>query len=496
MSRQTAVKSIFWLTLSEILFNLSGYIIHAVAGRHLGPADYGRYSLVITLTTVIVVLVGNGIPTAMSRYLSEAFEKNPSMVFSIKKQGVRLQTLVIGLVTIVFFLISPLIARALNDPTLTPLFQLSSLIIPAFAAASFYFSYFTGLHLFNHQSTLKSFRSVVRVTIIVGLVLVFGLQGAIIGYIIAPLLTFLLGLYLDKKVSLQYGYHDETLISSQSSFPYQKLLNYAYPITLFMLFYEIFVSIDLYLIKALLKNDVLTGLYNAALTIGRIPYYLFYALSIFLLPALAKIKSENDTKKLSTVMTQAMRYAGIILLPTYILITAYATPLTKLFFGNKYISSAPVLQILVLGLSFLTVFYLLCSALNGIGRARLSMWLSIIGTIFNVILNYILIKQNGIIGAAYATTISAIITTVIALIISQRYIPLFFHWSVIFKTIITGIILWYATSLFPARNSIFILYSFILGIAYLYALFLLGVITKEDVSHIYKTKSHAHVAEK
>lgn len=487
MSRQTAIRSIFWLTFSEILFNLSGYIIHAVAGRHLGPADYGRYSLVITLTTIIVVLIGNGIPTAMSKYLSEAFETNPSMVPAIKKQGARLQALLMGLVTLLFFFASPLIARALNDPTLTPLFRLSSLIIPAFAAASFYFSYFTGLHLFNHQSILKSFRSVARLIIIVGLVLVFGLKGAIIGYILAPLLTFLLGLYLDTKLFAKNYAH----LSLDQVFPYQKLLSYAWPITLFMLFYEIFVSVDLYLIKAILRDDVATGLYNAALTIGRIPYYLFYALSIFLLPALAKIQSENNTLKMRHLMTQSLRYAGIILVPTFILIATYASPLTQLFFGKRYIDAAPVLQVLVFGLSFLTIFYLLCSALNGIGQARISMRLATIGTLFNIILNWIFIQQAGIIGAAYATSISASLTTLIALIISQRYIYIAFHWSGIAKTILIGGVLWFIATLFPAHNWYFIPYSIGLSALYTYLLFIFNIITQEDFARLHKKRGPA-----
>jgi O-antigen/teichoic acid export membrane protein len=35
-------KSALWVTISEILFNLSGFVIHSVLGRFLGPADYGR----------------------------------------------------------------------------------------------------------------------------------------------------------------------------------------------------------------------------------------------------------------------------------------------------------------------------------------------------------------------------------------------------------------------------------------------------------------------
>lgn len=495
MSRQTAIKSIFWLTFSEILFNLSGYIIHAVAGRVLGPADYGRYSLVITLTTVIVVLIGNGIPTAMSKYLSEVFEKDPQMVPVIKKQGIRLQLMLMGLVTIAFFLAAPLIAYALNDATLTPLFRLSSLIIPAFAAASFYFSYFTGLHRFDYQSTLKSFRSVMRIVVTVSFVVLFGLNGAILGYVIAPLLTFLLGLYLDKRLSdsaiLKQAQGNDAPQADAREFPYRKLLLYAWPLTLFMLFYELFISIDLYLVKSILKDDVATGIYNAALTIGRIPYYLFYALSIFLLPALAKMNSEKDVAKMKTLMTQSLRYAGIILLPVFVLIFAYAEPITLLFFGNKFAAAAPVLRILTLGLSFLTVFYLICSALNGIGHATLSMRLAVIGTVASTALNYIFIQRYGLIGAAYATTLSAMITTLISLLISQRYIPITFHWNGILKTILSGGALWYAVLLFPAHDWRFIPYGIVFAALYIAALFFTGVITKEDVSRFRAKKSLA-----
>ncbi|MCX6763213.1 MAG: oligosaccharide flippase family protein, partial [Candidatus Moranbacteria bacterium] len=148
-------KSAVWVTFSEIFFNLSGFIIHSALGRFLGPADYGRYGLIITLTTTVIILIGNGIPTAMAKYISEYFETDAKMVKVIKRQTVISQTILIGAITVIFYFCAPLISAALGDPTLTPLFQISTLIIPAFAAGSFYFSYYTGLHRFNLQATLK-----------------------------------------------------------------------------------------------------------------------------------------------------------------------------------------------------------------------------------------------------------------------------------------------------------------------------------------------------
>ena len=80
------VKSFFWVTLSEVIYNLSAYIIHSGMGRILGPAQYGRYGLVVTLTTMVVVLIGQGVPTAMAKYLGEIYDTKLGLIPIIKKQ--------------------------------------------------------------------------------------------------------------------------------------------------------------------------------------------------------------------------------------------------------------------------------------------------------------------------------------------------------------------------------------------------------------------------
>lgn len=469
-------RSLLWLTLAEVLFNLSGYIIHAVAGRVLGPADYGRYGLVVTLTTTVIILIGNGIPTAMSRYLSEIFESNPERVFALKRTAIRLQGILMGVVTVVFFFLSPIIAQLLGDPTLTPLFQLSSLIIPSFAAASFYYYYFTGIHEFSTQAVLKSFRSIARLVIIIGLTLAFGLSGSLWGYILAPLTVFFLGLWFDAKSRSRFLGESNT-----PHFPWQNLFASAWPITLFLLFYEIFISVDLYLVKILLESDTQTGLYNAALTLGRIPYYLFYALSIVLLPTLAKLKGAGNHEEISRVMTNALRYSAIILVPTAILLAVYGEPIITLFFGQKFVSATASLQILAGGLSFLTVFYVVASGLIGLGRASLAMWLALIGTLLNIALNMFLTPMFGILGAAWATTISSVIVTVATLALLQVFVKTPIHFGELLKIALAGIVLFLGTKIFPVVPSFFLVPAILLGLIYMVLLFFFRVLTREDL---------------
>ncbi len=245
-------------------------------GRTLGPAEYGRYGLIITIATMIVVLIGRGVPVAMSKYLGEIYQTNPNEIKHIKKISAEIQIILIGLVTILYYLSAPLLADLLNDQTLTPLFKLSTLIIPAFAAASFYVYYFTGTHQFNIQSSLKFFRGLSKIFFIILLALLFQVKGAIIGHILAPLSVFLLAFSFDwkqkkkqkrfnlkekekeiktKQISTEKANSHYSSKINITKLTHKALLNFAWPITLFMLFYEIMITIDLYMVKGLLQND-------------------------------------------------------------------------------------------------------------------------------------------------------------------------------------------------------------------------------------------------
>ena len=483
--KSNLAKSVFWVTVSEILFNLSGYVIHSVAGRVLGPDDYGRYGIVITLTTMIIILVGNGVPTAMAKYLSEVFEANPIMIGVIKKKAIILQSIIIGTLTVIFFLLAPVLAWALKDPTLTNLFRLSTLIIPAFAMSSFYFSYYTGLHKFNIQSLLKTLRSLFRVTIIVALAYFYRVPGAIIGYVIAPFLTFIIGWCIDKfKVKAEIK-HQTKLKSEKAevAFEYKKLMNYAWQIVLFFLAYELFISIDLYLVKGILRNDYLAGIYNGALTVGRIPYYVFYALTVVLLPAISKSTSENNHTKTSQIIGNSLRLMLILLAPAIILMAYFSQPIIKIFYSARYLAAAEPMAVLVYGVGFLTIFYVMSFVMNGAGKTKIPMIISIIGLTLNSVLNYFFIQRFGLMGSAWATTISSFLAMLLMVYFLYREFRVVISIKSLLRVIIASGGLYLASTLFPNENYYFIIWSIVLLAFYFIFLCILGEIKKDDISY-------------
>ncbi len=491
MSSNNLAKSTLWLIVSEIIFNLSGYIIHSFVGRILGPADYGRYGLVVTMTTMIIILIGNGIPTAMAKYISEIFETNPRLVLVIKRKAFILQSILIGAITVVFFFSAPLISRALGDETLIPLFRISTLIIPAFAAASFYFSFYTALHKFNVQSILKTLRSVLKVVAIVGLAYAFGVPGSIVGFALAALSVFLIAFLLDQlKYTKEIKEAAKTQnLSLQSEFETKKLVNYAWQVILFFLAYELLISIDLYLVKGILHDDRLTGIYNAALTVGRIPYYIFYALTIMLLPVVSKSTSQNNHQETNNVITQSLRIMLIFLIPSVILMAEFSRPIIKLFYSSKYIEAAYPMSILAYGVGFLTIFYVMSFVANGAGKTKIPMWISIFGVIVNTVLNYIFIKKYALTGSAIATSVTSFVVMLMMLYYIQKDFGVVMKLKSVLKMFFAGSVMYFASLFFSKGEFVFLLWSIILMSLYLIILIALKEITLKDFEYLKKVFS-------
>lgn len=475
-------QALVWLTLSEVIFNIAGYIIQSSVGRILGPEEYGRYGIIVTLTTMIIVLIGNGIPTAMSKYLSEIFESAPEQILGIKYQALRLQTILMLAVTVAFFFSAPLIAWALHDPTLTPLLQLSSLIIPAFAAASFYFYYYTGLHFFRLQAILKVTRSLARVAFIIGFAYFFGVKGAVSGYIAAPLFVFAVALIADIIITRRYFPDTQKTTAKVVLFSSKTILAYAGPLTAFLLFYELILTLDLYFVKSLLHSDYLAGIYNAAITVGRIPYYLFYALTIILLPAISKTTAERNTEETEGLVNKSLRLMALLLFPLVALLITYASEVLFLFYGAAYNAAAIPMSIFALGVGFLTVFYVLSFALNGANLVKIPMKLSFFGFLGMVILNFLLVPQWELVGAALSTTIVSCTLMVSILVYTERHFNVRLSLKTILLSSVTAIIITILARFLPHGHLTFLISGAILFGLYFGLLRLFGELTDQDIA--------------
>ncbi len=391
------------LVIAEFTYNISSYVVNMGLGRILGVANYGRYSLVIGFTTMIILLAGRSVPTAMMKRISENIGNWPR-IRAIRRSAAFLQIIIITSLTIIFYVLAPLIAQAFNDTTLTPLFKISALVIPAFAISSFHVLYFNGLKYFKAMTTMKIARGIFRIAWIIGLAYITGLNGAIYGSILAPLSVFIVAIIIEmffiKKEESKYTYKKE-------SYSHKKILAYAGGFILFLIFYEFYIRADMYLIKTITGSDVNTGLYNAAFTIALIPYYVMFALTFILFPTMSDLAKKKDHHQIRDLLKKVIAFLFVILIPSAIIIAIMPEFLITMFFGDKFISAAPLIPLLLGGTIFITIFFVLASVFNGADMTRIPASITVIALISGISANIHFLPIYGITATAITFSCTA-----------------------------------------------------------------------------------------
>ena len=462
-------RSFIIINIGQLLFIASGYIIHAYLGRLLKPADYGRYGIIVTLATMSIVLIGDGIPKALSKFISQF----PEQELVIKKKAALLQTGLVLAVTVAYYFAAPLIAAFLRDDTLIPLIRLSAPIIPAFAAASFYNHYFNGLRQFGIQSMQSGVRGIMRIAAILVSAYYFGLNGAIIGYIIAPILVSIFAFITDKR-------RKEKVHQGSRDVSYRTLINFALGIVGFMVAYNLVINIDLFLTKRILADDYLVGIYNAVINIGRIPFYLFSNLAFILLPTISNLLEKRSREEARILIQQSMRYLMMLIIPVTAALIIYSNEIITLLYSSRYVEGNMSLKIMLFGASALTVFYVATFILNGSGKVHFSANMTWIGVIVNVGLNYIFIPQYGIVGSAMATAFTSTILMLVSLVLIHKTFGNFFSIASFLKSLLSAVMISIVFLYLPRSVIIMFPGSILLMAAYIGVLALVGEITKTD----------------
>ncbi len=381
------------LFAAEFIFYVSGYVVHMIAGRALGPEDYGRYGLVLTATLLVANLVGSGIPIAMSKFLSESAEKDPGRLPAVKRESARAQAIFMALATAGFFLLAPVFATALGDPSLARLFRISSLIIPAYGADLFYFYLFSGMQRFSVQSGLKLIRSLLRVAVISVFAFLLGLDGILSAYILVPCGVLAVAVMIDLFAPAIGG--SDARPETDAPFRIRSVFELALPVTLFLVLFEMLISFDIYVLKYLFGSDGLAGQYNAALTVARIPSFLFYALTLILLPSISESHAKADIDRMRETLRLALRFMLIVAFPFVAFIAAYPTAILTFLFGTDYAPAAAFLPVLAGAASFLAILYVASFAYKGTGRIIVPVSLVGSGFLVNLTLDIALLPTFG-----------------------------------------------------------------------------------------------------
>lgn len=469
--KQSKLTGAIALTLAQAVVLFLGYIIHPWIGRLLGPAQYGVYGVVLSVQTIFGILLTLGVPSAVSKFVAQ----NTAHAQYILKQALRIQ-MVIGLcLATTVVLLAPGIAYILNDSSLSTYLMFIGGVIFLQGLFPIYVQFLSGMHQFTKQAMLTSLYAVAKLVGAISLIYLFSLYGALAGFAVGGIIAASFGWYWTRSIGGSKPY----------VIPLKSFLSFAGTYAVILVGLQILMSLDLFMVKAILKDDILAGYYNAAVSLSRISYMLLQGLAFVLLPSVAALTRPGESHdKAVGFIRDALRYLIALILPSVVLASATSKELIILFFSASYAPAAPVLTVLMIGLGALSFYLLLANIVAGAGKAHVALYITGAMIGISAIVGTITIPAFGAVGAAWQTTVASLTGLAALAIYTFRTFKIPYPIQSTLHIIIASAIMVAPTYIWKASSLMLPIQYAVLGLVYIAMLWILGEVTKKDIETI------------
>jgi O-antigen/teichoic acid export membrane protein len=466
-----AGRGTIYITAAKIWFMLSGYGIHFILPRLISREQFGIYQVVVGVVSVINAVIITGTYQAVSKRVSED-ELNAG---SVKATALKLQVLIGGGASLLFFLAAPIVAKLLGDDRLVNYLRLASVITLCYSFYAVFTGYFNGRKKFLTQAMLDMSYSTLKLAFIVLLVWMgLGVAGGIGGFALAAASVLALSVIIAGKSDRvkQVGVRD--------------LLQFQSYLLLFTLAINLLQKTDLILIKALSSPDPLTasenaGSYGAAMNVANITYQVIISATFVIFPLISESTFARDRERTRSYVSNTLRYTLMIMALLATLFSANASGVLSLVYTQSYQDGGPALGIVAYGMLFFGLLYVATTMISASGHPRVSLLIGLGALAISAPLNSLLIPAYGLVGAAIATTVAMFVGAVFACgYLQRRFGNVMPIWSLVRITACAGAI-FSASLLFSTSSKLMIVVKLIgLSVSYLLALIISREVGRDD----------------
>ncbi len=386
-----------WMFMGQMFSLLMSFLVGAWVARYLGPENYGVLSYSVAFVGIFGFVASLGIDGILNRELIKTPEKRDVLLgtaFRLKLIGGVIAFLV-TVISVMLFQTNPLIKLLVILFAFTFILQ-SINVIGNYFNAEVKSKYNVRLTLI---STIIS--SILKIAVIV-----FG--KGVIWIILVYILDFVW-----QGVGFMRTYKKYGLKITDWKFDgglAKEILNNSWPLILASAAGFIYLKIDQVMIGSMLGNKEV-GIYAVAVKIVEIWYFIPGIICSSLFPAIINAK-KTDALMYKKRLNSLYILMFIISVSMAVFITFLAKPIIQILFSTTYIEAIPVLKIYIWSSVGFFVGMIVWQYLLLENKVHIIFGLNFLSMILNIILNLILIPRFGIIGAAWVTFVTYLITPI------------------------------------------------------------------------------------
>ena len=381
-----------WLFADRILRMGVGLFVGVWVARYLGVEQFGTLNFAQAFVALFSTFSTLGLPSLVIRSLTHEPEKRNEIL------GTTFWLQVLGGVVGLILSVSTILLFRREDPlTISLVAILGSVgIFQAFDTIDLWF-----------QSQVQSRYTVVAKNTAF---LIFAVVKVGLINLGAPLIAFALATVAEVGVGalgLLLGYRSQGhfLLKWRWNTALAKdLLNESWPLLLSGLTVMIYMRIDKIMLGQMVTSESV-GLYSAAAQISEVWYFIPMSLAASVAPSIYAAKKigqgpylQRLKKLISTLTLVSIAFA--------IPIALLSQPIILVIFGPEFIQSAPILSVHIWASLFVFTGVATGPWFIAEGLSNLAFYRTLMGSIINITLNFLLIPIYGSVGAAIATIIA------------------------------------------------------------------------------------------
>lgn len=402
----------FALVLSNFINKILAFCNGIILIRILSQKDYGIYSYYQNSLMFFLFMSGFGCVGGFLQFGSKKIsitEEEKYFKFSIK-YGIMADLLLALIIFLISFSNNFYLKGSINYLKYMSFIPFFTTIIDLIITRE-------RVRLNNQRvAFLSNMRTILDVMFLLIGAYFYGIIGVIIGKYIGQILTILIAFKTYESTFKNWS--EIEFLSFEKK---QEIKKFSYVSVFNSVIAQLLYVIDIFLIGYLIKDEVLIANYKTATLIPFALNFLPQLISNYLYPYFSRNSDENIYIK--SKYLQLLKYNSILNLLITLFLISFSSIIIRLCFGEKYLDIKNLFNLFAVGYFFAATLRIPGGyILSALGKLKYITYNSLICAIINIILDIILIKKYGTIGAAYVTVLIFIISGFLSNIFLWRVI--------------------------------------------------------------------------
>lgn len=401
-------KNTAYITLAFIFQKILAFLYIALIARNVGPEMVGKYFFALSFTTIFSIFVDIGLSPILIRETAKYKEKSTKYYNNIMSLKIVFSILTIIAVFAVINLLG-------YDGLTKELVYIASIVMVFDSLTLTSYGILRSYQILKYEAI--GIIAYQIITVGLGAIVVFTLKSLplLIGVLaLSSVLNAIYSFILAHRVS---GIKFKFTIDNKFA---KYALMAAFPFFLAGVFNRVYTHIDTILLSKL-AGDAYVGWYGVA---NKLVFALQFIPSAFvasIYPAMSNY-FEHSKDKLKRTFERSLIYLMVISIPICYGTIALSEEIVSKLYGEGFLNSIFPLDLLMISLVFVFLYFPIGSLLNASGRQKRNTANMGIAMIINVILNIILIPKINMAGAAAASIASQAVMFILGMYYANKVI--------------------------------------------------------------------------